>query len=249
MRRHHMLVAVSVCLLVLAGCTASPESSTPPGISEEGVTDVSALVEAHTEVLQSTSFTVQSSRTMQSEDPEFEATTNSTWSIDGTETLRGSVISNTSVTGEAPDQYLQAPDRTSTWRNGKTTVERTETNGNISDRRVDFLNTSVKQNQALHRKTIYELSTRSNATVERVSREGTEWYRVDAELNDTTITSNATMTLLVDPNGTVREVRTAKTVRYRSGPRRIIQRVQISDIGTTTVERPAWAAEILNESQ
>lgn len=248
MRRHRLLAVVVVCLLALGGCTATTGSTAPPGLSETGVTDVSALVDAHTQALQSTSVTVRSTRTMRSTDPAFTVTTNRTWKMETGDPIRGSAVSSTTATGAAPDRYLQAPDRTSTWRNGRTTVEQVETNGSVSRRQLDFLNTSVQPSQVLHRRTISELNRRSNATVERVSRDGKEWYRVDAAVNDTGVTTNATLTLLVDPAGIVREIRSTKTVRYRSGPRRITQRVRISDVGTTTVDRPTWTAEIRNET-
>jgi|AntRauMinimDraft_4_1070384.scaffolds.fasta_scaffold01674_3 hypothetical protein len=249
MRRHRLFAVVAVCLLALGGCTATTNSTAPPGLSETGVTDVSALVEAHTEALQSTSFTVRSNRTMRSVDPAFTVSTIQTWNINTSSPIRGSVVSSTTASGEVPDRYLQAPDRTVTWRNGRTTVERVETNGTVSQRRLDFLNTSIRPNQALHRRMIAELTTRSNATVERVSRDGTEWYRVSASLTDTGVTTNASMTLLVTPAGIVREIRSTRTVRYRSGPRRITHRVRIGDIGTTNTDPPRWAVEAFTETE
>ena len=248
MRSRHALAIGVVCLLALAGCTASPGATTPPGVSETGVTDTSALVEAHTEALQSTSFTVRSTRTMRSTDPAFAVTSNQTWKLDANETLRGSVVSTTNVTGAAPQQYRQRPERRSVWRHGRTTVERIEANGSITERQVDFLNTSVKLNRALYRQTIYALTTSSNTSVDRVSREETELYRITARLNDTGVSTNASMTLFVDGDGVVREIQTGRTVRYRTGPRRITQRVRITDVGTTVVDRPTWVSSAADDS-
>jgi len=248
MRTHHALAIGVVCLLALAGCTASPGPTTPPGVSENGVTDTSALVEAHTEALQSTSFTVRSTRTMRSAEPAFAVTTNQTWQLDANETLRGSVVSTTNVTGAVPQPYRQRPERRSVWRQGRTTVERVEVNGSLTEREVDFLNTSVKLNPALQRQTIYDLTTSSNTSVDRVSRDGRELYRVDASLNDTGVTTNASMTLFVDGDGVVREIQTSRTVRYRTGPRRITQRIRITDIGTTAVDRPTWVSPSADDS-
>jgi len=233
--------ALVVCLL-LAGCIGQAGSTaTPPGITTDGVTDTSALIESHTEALQSSSVTVSSTRTMRSTDPDFDVTTNQTWRLNGGTPIRGRSVRTLSAAGDAPEQYRRVPTRIEAYRNGSTAVERRTTNNGSNTRRVDLLNSSVRVNTALHRSSIYELTTRKNATVDTVSRNGTTLYRVSAGLNDTRLRSNASLTLFVTPAGVVRELRTARTVRYRSGPRRITQRVRFSDIGSTTVERPAWA--------
>jgi len=100
----------------------------------------------------------------------------------------------------------------------------------------------VRLNTALYRSLVSDLTTRKNVTVDPVSRNGTTLYRVSEVLNDPGIRSNASLTLFVTSEGVVRELRTARTVRYRSGPRQITQRVRISEAGTTTVERPQWAS-------
>ena len=233
--------AVLVVCLLLSGCIGQAGSTaTPPGITTDGVTDTSALIESHTEALQSSSVTVSSTRTIRSTDPDFDVTTNQTWRLNGGTPIRGNSVRTLSAAGDAPEQYRRVPTRIEAYRNGSTAVERVTTATN-STRRVDLLNSSVRVNTALHRSSIYELTTRKNATVDTVSRNGTTLYRVSAGLNDTRLRSNASLTLFVTPAGVVRELRTARTVRYRSGPRRITQRVRFSDIGSTTVERPAWA--------
>ena len=231
-----------VCLL-LAGCVGQTESTTtPPGITTDGVTDTSALIDAHTETLRATSFTVRSTQTMRSTDPDFAVTTNRTWRLNGTSPIRGGSVRTIAVSGEAPEPYTAGPNRIDAYRNGSNAVERVTTANDSSSRRVDRLNSSVRLNDALHRSTIYELTTRENVTVTRVSHNGTTLYRVTAALAETRIRSNASLTLFVTPAGVVRELQTARTVRYRSGPRRITRRVRITDIGTTAVERPQWAA-------
>lgn len=241
MNAPRLALALVVCLL-LAGCVGQSESTaTPPGITTDGVDDTSALIDAHTGALQSTSVTVTATRTMQNTDPDFTVSTNRTWRLNGSTPVRGSLLRTLSTSGAAPDQYRSTPNRVVAYRNGSTTVKRVTTTNGSSTSRVDLLNSSVRLNTALHRSTIYELTTRETATVDPVSHNGTTLYRVSATLNDTGIRSNASLTLFVTPEGVVRELRTAQTVRYRSGPRRITRRVRFSDMGTTTVERPQWA--------
>ena len=238
----HRVGAVLVVCLLLAGCVGQTASTpTPPGITTDGVADTSALIDAHTEALQSTSFTVTSTRTMRSPDPEFSVTTNRTWRLNGSTPVRGRSVQTISASDTAPEQYRAGPSRIEAYRNGSTAVERVTTPNGSSIRHVDLLNSSVRLNPALHRSTINELTTGTNVSVDPVSQNGTTLYRVSADLADTGIRSNASLTLLVTPEGVVEELRTARTVRYRSGPRRITQRVWISEVGTTTVERPQWA--------
>jgi len=242
----HVGAVLVVCLL-LAGCVGQPGSTaTPPGITTDGVTDTSALIKSHTESLESTSVTVSSTRTMRSTDPDFAVTTNRTWRLDSGTPVRGWSVRTLSTAGDAPEQYGAVPDRIAAYRNGSTTVERVTTANGSNTRRVDLLNSSVRVNTALHRSTIYELTTRKNVSVDRLSENGTTLYRVSTALEDTGIRSNASLTLFVTPAGVVRELRTERTVRYRSGPRRITQRVRFSDVGTTTVERPAWATSVID---
>lgn len=242
MSSRYIAVVLIVCLL-LAGCVGQADpTTTPPGITTEGVADTSTLIEAHTKALQSTSFTVRSTRTMRNPEPEFAVTTNRTWRLNGSTPVRGRSVRTLTVSGAVPETYRATPNRVETYRNDSMTVERVTTANGSSTRRVDLLNSSVRLNKALHRSSIYELTTRKNVTVDPVSRNGRTLHRVSAVLNDTRLRSNASLTLFVTPKGVVRELRTAQTVRYRSGPRRITQRVRISEVGTTAVERPQWAS-------
>jgi hypothetical protein len=244
----HRLGAVLIVCLLVAGCVGSSGSPTPPGITDEGVTDTTALIEAHTEALESTSFTVTATRTMRGTDPEFAVTTNRTWQINRGSSIRGYSVQTTTVSGAAPQQYAVIP-TVETYRNGTTTVERRTTTNGSNIRAVDLLNSSVRLNSALHRPLLYELTTHENVTVGTVSRDGAELYRLSAALNDTGIRSNASMTLFVTTEGVVRELRSTRTVRYRSGPREITQRVQFSDIGRIAVDHPSWMAASENKSR
>lgn len=243
------LPVLAVGLLVVAGCTApTAPSSPPPGLSTDGVTDATTLVRSHTAALRATPFTVRSTTTMRGVEREFRVTTNRSWRVDPTGTVRGSAVRTTTPSGNAPERYVDAPE-VAAWRNGTTAFRRVRTDGDVHYREVDPFNSSVKLNAALHRKTIYRLTTRSGSTIERVSRGGTAFYRVTAELNDTHVTTNASMTLLVGTDGVVREIRTVRTVRYRAGPRRITERIRVTDVGATSVRRPGWVRNAVAETR
>ena len=144
------------------------------------------------------------------------------------------------ATGDAPTRYQQGPARIASWRHGEDTTRRVGAGNDTQIQQIQLLNSSVRLNRALHRQLLYRYSTRQNATVETLTRNGTQLYRVRANLNDTHVTSNASMTLLVNPAGYVQQIKTRQTVQYRSGPRVITETVRFTRIGTTTVEPPSW---------
>jgi hypothetical protein len=241
MTTRRVAMAVGVCLLLLgAGCTAPTSETAPPGLSADGVTDPGELVRAHTDTLRSQSFTVHTTSTMHGPEGDYRVVSNRTWRLDPTDTVRGHVVSRSRTVGDAPAQYDARPDEVATWRAGPTTYRRVRTAGNVTYRRVALFNSSVKLSAALQRQAIYRLHTRTNATVEPISRDGRRLYRVTAALNDTAVTTNASMTMLVDADGVVRRLRTTQTVQYRSGTRVITRTVRITDVGSTTVDRPDW---------
>ncbi|WP_251342163.1 hypothetical protein [Haloplanus halophilus] len=241
-------IAVLTCLLVVAaGCTApTGGSGPPPGLSEDGVTDTSALIGAHTDALQSQPFTVRSTTTMRPTNGSFRVVSNRTWRVDPGDPIRGRVVSSRRVVGDAPPRYAAGPTSVAAWRNGTTTYRRVQRNGTATYRRVPLFDSSVKLNGALRRNSLYRLSTRRTATVEPVDRDGRRLYRVTAALNDTAVASNASMTLLVDADGVVRTLRTEATVQYRTGKRDVSTTVRITGVGTTTVERPDWYGDAVD---
>jgi hypothetical protein len=235
-------VALLACLLVVvAGCAApTGETGPPPGLSADGVTDANALVRAHTDALQSQSFTVRSTMTMRPTNGSFRVVSNRTWRVDPGDPIRGRVVSSRRAVGDAPAAYAAGPTRVAAWRNGTTTYRRVDRNGTPAYGRVPLFDSPVKLNGALQRNALYRLSARRSATVEPVERDGRRLYRVTAALNDTAVSSNASMTLLVDTNGVVRTLKTERQVQYRSGKRDISTTVHVTRVGSTTVERPEW---------
>ncbi|AXG08701.1 hypothetical protein DU484_01850 [Haloplanus rubicundus] len=240
-RRRRLIAVVVALLLVGAGCVApTSQSAPPPGLDDDAVTDANALVRAHTTALESRSFTAHVTTTSRPTDADYRVVLNRTWRVDPTGTLRGSVVDTSATVGDAPERYARRPDERAAWREGTTTYRRVDRGENVTYRRVDLFNSSVKLSAAIQRQALYRLNTRTEATVTPVLRDGSRRYRIEARLNDTAVTTNASMTLLVDTSGVVRTMRTNQTVRYRSGNRVVTRTVRIEDVGTTTVERPDW---------
>ena len=238
--RKYLVPICVACLLLTAGCTAPIDSPSSPELTSSEVTDSNSLIRAHTETLRSQTFTVRSTTTVRDANDTFRTVTNRTWRVDPRSPVRASAVRTRTVTGDVPERSQRAPDRITSWRHGNDTVVRIRSGNDTRVRDVQLLNSSVRLNSALHRQLLYRYSTRRNTTVETVTRNGTSFYRVRADLNDTHVTSNASMTLLVHPSGYVRQIETRQTVAYRSGPRVITQTVRFERVGTTTVEAPAW---------
>lgn len=251
MNGRHALALVAAALLVAAGgCSAlSGSASPPPGFTDDDVTSTSALIEAHTEALQDQSFTVRMTTSIRPVNEEYVILSNSTQRIDPTGTFSGYLVSETSTRGEAPEQYAQSPDEIAAWRDGEVTYRRTLAGNDSTYRRVGLLNSSVKLSDALGRTFLLALDDRENATVTTVQNGSTQLYRVTANLNDTRISSNRTMELLVRPNGVVRELKLDQTLKYQSGTRRISRTLRFIDVGETAVERPDWYSRAVNATR
>jgi hypothetical protein len=242
---HRVVLTVAVAvLLVTTGCVGSIPSDSNPGstqLTADDVTDTSVLIQAHTETLQTNSFTVHSTATTQDVNETFRIRTERTWRVDPEPPMRAWTTSQSTVTGNAPERYEQVPERTSAWRQGNTTTVRVQSGDTARTRNADLLNTSVRLNRALHRQLLLRFSDRQNTTVDEVTRNGTRLHRVQANLNDTHVTSNASMTLFVNPDGYVQRIETTRTIEYRSGPRVVTRTVRFTRVGATTVESPDWA--------
>lgn len=246
-RRRRLVVVVAV-LLATAGCSgplgAGPGSEPAPGAAEltaDEATDTAAVIRAHTGTLRTTPFTVHTTTTIRDANRTFRVETERTWRVDPDPPIRAWTTTRWRATGDAPDRYERAPERTAAWRRGNATTVRVASDGAVRTRTPDLLNTSVRLNAALHRQLLVRIGDRRNATVEAVTRNGTRLYRLRAELNDTRVSSNASATLLIDPEGYVRRIDTTRTVEYRSGPRVVTRTVRFTRVGDTTVESPSWA--------
>lgn len=244
-RRPRLAPAVAL-LVITAGCAgvlpADPDSDATR-LTADTVTDTSALIRAHTETLRTNSFTVHATTTTRDANDTFRIRTERTWRVDPGPPIRAWTTTRSTVEGDAPARYERAPERVSAWRRGNTTTVHVRADDGTRTRTADLLNTSVRLNRALHRQLLLRIGDRQNATVDRVAQNGTRLYRIRADLNDTRVTSNGSMTLVVDPDGYVRRIETTRTVEYRSGSRVVTRTVRFSRVGATTIESPDWARQ------
>jgi len=244
-QRFVLTVAVAV-LLVTAGCAGSilsNSNSESTQLTADVVKDTSVLIQVHTETLQANSFTVHSTTTTRDANGTFRVRTERTWRVDPDPPIRAWTTSQPTVTGNAPERYERLPERTSAWRHGNATTVRVQSGDKARTRNADLLNTSVRLNRALHRQLLVRFNDRQNITVDEVTRNGTRLYRLQANLNDTHVTSNASMVLFVNPDGYVQRIETTQTIEYRSGPRVVTRTVRFTRVGATTVESPDWASQ------
>ncbi len=247
MINHRLTLTLAVSVLLLtAGCagtlnTDSDLDSNSAELTADDVADTSVLIQAHTETLRTNSFTAHATTTTQDQNRTFRVRDERTWRVDAKPPVRVWTTSQSTITGNAPERYEQASERMSAWRQGNTTTVRIQSGNESRTRNADLLNTSVRLNSAFHRQLLLRFSERQNTTVEEVTRNGTRLYRVQTDLNKTHVTSNASMTLLVNPKGYVQRIETRQTVKYRSGPRVITQTVRFTQVGNTTIKSPEWA--------
>lgn len=243
-------------LCVTAGCLAvgpptSEENDAPDidndyTITDETVTDTSTLIGAHTQTLRQHAFTVNVTVTAIGAD--YRAVGNRTVRFDPSPPVRGFLYENVSVSGDPPDQLRQGVERM-LYREGETTYEHILRGDGPTFRRIGLLNTTLKGNVATQRRTLASLETLDNATVETVTRDGEQLYKLTQSLPDTQIATNRSVELLVSENGVIREMEWRTVQSGPNGEMRIVRRIEITNVGETTVERPDWYDEAVGETE
>jgi G3E family GTPase len=238
--RQMVAVLAVATLLVTAGCAATT-SGTPPGLSEENVTDANALVASHTDTLDSQSFTVEVTREVEEPNGELDVRFVQTYRVDPQGTTEGRLVSNTTLGADPPERYTDgnASRELDAYRDGNVTYLRVTRGDNVSYQRTGAFTSPVTLGRMLQRRTINALSDRQNATVRSVTVDGERHYRVHAYLNDTQVRTNAVVNMTVSPDGLVRELTFRRIVPIRS-TKRITTHVRFDNIGETIVERPEW---------
>ena len=231
-------------LLVTAGCAATT-SGTPPGLSEENVTDANALVASHTDTLDSQSFTVEVTRTVTDPNGELNAHINGTYRFEPSGTVEGRIVTTTQLGTDPPQPYDQIAKERDAYRRGNVTYVRSVRGDNVTYRQTGLFNSSVTLGRALQRRTINALNERQNATVEPVTVDGERHYRIHAHLNDSQFRENAVLNLTVTSDGLVRELTFRRIVALRN-TQRLTTHVRVSRVGETTVKRPDWHQTALN---
>jgi hypothetical protein len=246
--------ALAVCCL-LAGCGAfggSPDPGTtgrtdvtpapveryPPGVTEETVTNASALVAAHEQQLANESVTILTNVTTRYANGSVrEDTTNRLELAAGHVSLLGETTSsygaNLSITGVV-------------WTNESVGYSRIESDDGVRYSRLRPRETQMRNRLTPALPLFADQFTPENVTVERTT---------DGMLRITTAElvpvdrgfTNASLSLLVTDEGLVREYRYAVTRPCGTGQERRttcrqVKAVRFTAVGETTVERPEWVA-------
>lgn len=258
MRRSFWCVAILCLLAVLAGCggllddRATPEpvelgnASVPPGITADGV-DASTLAANHDAVLGSTSYTVRVSEVI---------TSNGTVRRNATRDRRVApgadryLFRRVQRTNGFPTSSL-APVLTY-WYDGRTVAQRI---GTGTTARVDRTPTDPPgplRDPTSHRgvaRLFGAFELRPNRTLGDgpVQLTGVRFSDPESAPSPSFVgpPRNASLTAVVDDRGFVRSYRFAYNADASSvsGTVRVVRRVRFVDVGTTTVEQPAWVDE------
>ena len=272
------------CLLVLAGCSgfsgAGPDSGgsdasranvtpapvpavdTPerlaPGLTADGVTNASALADAHDAAVRRASVTVRSNRSIEYANGTLRQRTTGTVRVGRNGTA---YAARYEFTGRPLWLDPDSPDIVRTgyyWSAGERTL-RTVAFANETTRYEDLsaaLGASVRRSLTRpgqeYERLLEDTETR---VIARTTRNGRELYVVEASGMTSQYFSwyrgfenprDATMRLLVDERGVVRRHRFAYTATIEATATvRIVERVRYTDLGNTTVERPPWYDEAL----
>jgi hypothetical protein len=248
-------LAVVLVVVLTAGCLAveapgDTDTNAVSGvdsrtITEQSVTNTSVLVGAHTAALRENSFTTTQTRTIVGE--EYRVVLNQTWKINSESSIRGLLNRTVSVSGDPPDGF-NIPEFVE-YRDGSTAYRYLHSGDKPEYREIGLLNTSVNLNPAMQRPLLSVSSDFTNASVETVTRDGTQLYRISTSLPDTEIQTNRSIELLVSQNGVVRQVETQREITGAGGERLFTTRAEISDIGETVVEQPDWYESAVEETE
>ncbi len=250
---------VALCLLtLLAGCggvlddRATPEpielgnASVPTGITADGV-DASTLAARHDAVLGATSYTVRVSEVI---------TTNGTVLRNATRKRRVAqgadryLFRRTQYASGFPTSSL-APVLTY-WYDGTTVAQRVGTGAGIRVDRFSAGPSGPLSDPTSHRgvaRIFGAFELRPNRTLGDGPVRLTAVRLSDPQTAPTPsfvgLPRNASLTAVVDGQGYVQRYHFAYDAGTSgiSGTVRVVRRVRFVDIGTTTVERPAWAEE------
>jgi hypothetical protein len=241
MRRDKLLAAAVVGLVLLAGCSGITGSSGNGGGDYPAASGIGAdQIDVHASALANTSFTATVQTNVSGSQASFNSTT-------------------TAKIDPADDQYLQAShsgfgDQTR-YTDGDTTYERSEfgneTQVSRSDRPVNV--TSVRRGGQILSLFVSENVTYSEAGTETFDGDEVMAYEaegVDAlsdELLDST-SENASITdfsatVLVDGDGVIRSYQLEYVVEQDGETQELSYVAEITDVGSTDVEEPAWVSQ------
>lgn len=250
MQRNALQLFAVACLVALAGCTGAltgggddptlEDVSYPAGVSENG-TNVSALADAHSAVLENRSFTLSVNGTVNS------PTANQSVRLDASVGRnRENVLVNGTMMGQQVSMYLTAEKR----------YTRLDADGEVSYRANRRTSDAVRLVPSSFTGASYldRFGGVANATPTDVREtNGATLIVLRADGSDATASEQANVTdynatLLVDEQGVVHSM-TVEATTTRDGRRSTTEfALEISNVGETTVAEPPWLDEARNET-
>lgn len=226
--------------------TPTPVPQLAPGLTGKGVTDAFALAEAHAAILENTSYTVHVNFTIQYVNGTVyrHATTRTQYGPSDSQFYLVTNVSGVRETGGI-----------SIWSNGERTLV-ARIHNNSTTYRV-FQNGNLAPPQSSNGWIIRLFSSTETRVIGHSTRNGTTLYRVVA----TAVTNpaafnrirwqnprNLTLRTLISSRGFVREYHLTYTATRHNSTVHIHKRVRYTDIGNTTIERPPWYDEAIENA-
>jgi hypothetical protein len=224
------------------GATVSPTTNAsidyeqaPPGVNESGVNTL-ALLSPHFEQLRNNSHTI---------------TIRTTHQRGERSVTQGKVVQVDGSTARVATTYSTSPVRSLAWSNGTTTARRDTAAGTEGLSRYTFDSRQIQLRQASGQRrvigflsatnfTAVDSTVESGTTLTALESVGTPGNRTARELFRTTDVSGYTVRVVVTEAGLITGIEVNATV----GPaRRAVawtERYTVSEVGSTTVGRPAW---------
>lgn len=204
----------------------------PPGVSESGIDDAAALVDAHRSAVMETSFTYESAwRIQETDETTGESTTINTNSVEIRAEPNAERLAKTEYdgsVGEDIDEGLYKDGDRSATTDGRPVVESVEEvlETSLETGMVDEVDGEYVGTKTLDDVTVHEISV------------------TEIELELTADPNDEEGTMSIDEDGRIHRFEIAQTGDTQS----VEHEFEFSEFGTTTVEKPEWVDE-LKETQ
>lgn len=248
-----------VMVISVVGCTGTmglgggQNNHSPPGLSpDQGITDADALVDAHTENLQNSSYTVNYTLTTQYANGTLRTTRRTTTMV-GVPQERYQSISR--IAGSVNGVLGANNGTVKYWSNGTTTVRAVLVGNESTSRELSDAPSGVRKSYS---ERLYVLLSSSNFSVTKETAEGETRYRVRStdivqpdiipRSNDVTNITNVSLAAAVSAAGTVQSYNLSYEATIRGERIQVEERLRFTEINSTMVEKPSWVETQQNYS-
>jgi hypothetical protein len=215
--------------------TPTPIPRIAPGVTTHGLINASALIDAHTAFLANTSYTVHSRRILK-----YPNGTVAARSV-GTMRVEGNAIYSTGLSTRFSGER-----HTETWYSDGQILMKVTTNNSTSYNLITPPE-SFRRVFLPVPKLIMRSELRETTITERTAQNGTTLYHLKI-----TTQNGATIRALIGPRGLIHNYTVRKPISRSistiPNATHSIKTVQLTNIGTTTVERPSWYSRAINKT-